>query len=191
MRWWVADLHFGHTNVLTYCNRPFKDAYHMNEVLISNWNESVGTSDDVWFVGDMMMNHGYLHLLNRLNFGQLYWILGNHDKEKRIQRELSEGCLYGLKDGIHLMKDAVETIGGVEYFITHRPINSSDNMPTICGHVHEKWKFLATGTLISEYSRALNRTVSKVIKQPILNVGVDVHGFKPISDEEVVKYFKY
>lgn len=25
-RWFTADLHFGHTNIIRYCERPFADA---------------------------------------------------------------------------------------------------------------------------------------------------------------------
>ena len=189
MRWWTSDTHFGHGNVLGYCNRPFKDVYHMNEVLKAKWNESVGTSDEVWFVGDFCMNHGFLKILNELNFAHLFWILGNHDKESRIRRELDNGCLAG-KFNIYLLKEAVININEQSFKVIHRPMDCSDTIPSIVGHVHERWKFLPAGTLIKEHSRKTNGIIEKVIKQPILNVGVDVHDFKPISDEEVIEYFK-
>ena len=190
MRWWTSDLHGSHFNVIRYCNRPFVDIHHMNETLIRNWNESVGTSDDVWFLGDMVMNHSCLYLINRLNFGHLYWILGNHDKESRIIRELDGGSLGALKDKVSLAKSAVCTIKGTEFFVVHRPMDSSDFMPSLVGHVHERWTFLPEGALIKEHSRRTNSLTEKTLKQPILNVGVDVHGYKPISDEQVLTFFR-
>ena len=190
MRFWTSDTHFGHANVMGYCNRPFKDVWHMNEVLKAKWNESVGTSDEVWFVGDFSMNQGFLRILNELNFGHLFWILGNHDKETRIKRELEGGSLYNLSSKIHLIREAEITIEGQQFKVIHRPMDCSDDIPSIVGHVHERWTFLPAGSLIKEHSRRTNGIIEKIIKQPILNVGVDVHNFKPISDEEVFKYFK-
>ena len=43
----TSDLHFGHRNILKFCNRPFSDIKEMSEKLISNWNEVVGKNDIV------------------------------------------------------------------------------------------------------------------------------------------------
>lgn len=34
--WVTSDTHFSHKNIIEYCNRPFKDIYHMNETLVKN-----------------------------------------------------------------------------------------------------------------------------------------------------------
>ena len=41
MIYYIADMHFGHKNVLRFDNRPFADTELMDEVLIHNWNERV------------------------------------------------------------------------------------------------------------------------------------------------------
>ena len=51
-KWFSADLHLGHINCISYCDRPFKNIDHMNEVLIRNWNERVKPEDVVYHVGD-------------------------------------------------------------------------------------------------------------------------------------------
>ena len=53
--WFTADLHFGHRNIIDYCNRPFRDVDAMNESLIENWNESIAADDTVWVVGDFAL----------------------------------------------------------------------------------------------------------------------------------------
>ena len=41
MIYYIADMHFGHTNVLRFDNRPFSDTAQMDDTLIQNWNERV------------------------------------------------------------------------------------------------------------------------------------------------------
>ena len=45
MIYYIADMHFGHKNVLRFDNRPFADTELMDEVLIHNWNERVTDED--------------------------------------------------------------------------------------------------------------------------------------------------
>lgn len=53
MIYFIADTHFGHENVIKFCDRPFACADEMNEALISNWNERVNGNDTVYIIGDM------------------------------------------------------------------------------------------------------------------------------------------
>ena len=39
MIYYIADMHFGHTNVICFDDRPFADTEQMDEVLIQNWNQ--------------------------------------------------------------------------------------------------------------------------------------------------------
>jgi len=38
--WFTADLHLGHRNIISYCERPFLDAAEMNDALIEGWRTS-------------------------------------------------------------------------------------------------------------------------------------------------------
>lgn len=51
----TSDTHFNHTNIIKYCQRPFRDIYEMNETLIANWNNVVAPDDIVFHLGDFCL----------------------------------------------------------------------------------------------------------------------------------------
>ena len=85
--WFTADTHFGHENIIKYCNRPFKDADEMNDVLINNWNEQVVEDDTIFHLGDLCFkkfHRGKDIVTEELN-GNIILIKGNHDKKQSIK----------------------------------------------------------------------------------------------------------
>ncbi len=81
----ISDHHFDHANILNFKKqdgtplRPgFADVNHMNEVMISRWNEVVKPEDKVYHLGDVAMKDKGISYVGRLN-GKKTLILGNHD----------------------------------------------------------------------------------------------------------------
>ena len=81
----TSDLHFGHDNILKYCNRPFRDIHEMNEYIVAEWNRRVGDTDTVYILGDVAMGprssdpQYASSFLSRLK-GKKRVVLGNHDR---------------------------------------------------------------------------------------------------------------
>lgn len=82
--WFTADTHFGHANIIEFCNRPFADLTEMNEALVAGWNSRVRDGDIVIHVGDVMMGRveDAAPYLERLN-GRKLLVVGNHDSRPR------------------------------------------------------------------------------------------------------------
>lgn len=72
----ISDTHFGHNNIIQYCQRPFASVEHMNEVMIDNWNKTVKFNDTVYHLGDVAFSN--YELIERLK-GKIILVPGNHD----------------------------------------------------------------------------------------------------------------
>lgn len=80
-KFYIADWHYGHTNVIAFDNRPFLSVEQMNEALIQRWNRVVESGDVVYVLGDMFWCNASvaIPILQKLN-GQKLLIKGNHDR---------------------------------------------------------------------------------------------------------------
>jgi len=81
--WITGDHHFGHANIIKYCDRPFENVDKMDNELIDIWNGFVGPKDDVWYLGDFTLGDkgaaGYFFakLNGKINILDNSW---HHDK---------------------------------------------------------------------------------------------------------------
>jgi calcineurin-like phosphoesterase family protein len=178
-RAWTADMHLGHSNVIEYCGRPFKDCNHMNRWMVDQANMRVTRGNRCVHVGDFCMKGiakcrewvAQLH-------GDWTFIKGNHDKNN------------GVKP---IAKWMIVEIGNYQAFVSHVPYFYNDPEDrtvkyqlgpqlmdwvennchfNICGHVHEKWKIRKDG------------------KIPAINVGVDQWDYRPVFDMELLEYYE-
>ena len=51
----TSDTHFGHRNIIGYCNRPYTDVDEMEGALVERWNDTVRPTDEIWHLGDVAM----------------------------------------------------------------------------------------------------------------------------------------
>lgn len=161
----VSDTHFGHHNIIKYCNRPFKDVDHMNQSLIERWNKVVGPDDDVYHLGDFCMGgtrpKDWLKHLN----GKVHLIRGNHDPHVEDQGFASVQNYKEIK------------IEGKKITLLHYPMKAWNGSHRgtwhLFGHVH--------GTMTVAHGR-------KGVKDALaIDAGVDCHDYAPISFKQVCK----
>lgn len=168
MYFFIADTHFGHENVIRLCNRPFADVHEMNECLIDNWNKRVHANDTVFILGDMFFRcDNVTEILSRLK-GKKKLILGNHDTWiKRVD------CMCYL-DSIDTM---LETSDGQRALtLCHYPMLSWKHAMRsymVHGHIHNDRR--------ADYWPLLQS------RERVLNAGVDVNGFMPVTFDEMLQ----
>ena len=127
----TSDTHFFHENIIKYCNRPWSSAEEMNEGMIANWNNVVGSDDIVIHLGDFCFGgrQKVESVFNRLN-GEIDLVLGNHDKLK-----ISD--YYAI--GFHRVYDRPVVYDNF-FVMSHAPlqwIKEGDVYYNVFGHVHD------------------------------------------------------
>jgi calcineurin-like phosphoesterase family protein len=76
--WFTSDTHFGHANIIRYCQRPFVSTDEMDWAIIERWNAVVKPHHKVYHLGDVVINKKFLPLVKALN-GHKRLVRGNHD----------------------------------------------------------------------------------------------------------------
>lgn len=166
--YFTSDTHFGQERTLELSKRPFRTVEDMDMVMISNWNKRVSPESTVYHLGDF----GNLEYLNLLNFKELNIISGNYERDN--DGTLKEDVIRIVTDynsnhanKVNLYDTDLEFLNnGLSYKLQHEPIKgilSSKNDFFLYGHIHGRQMYKING----------------------LDVGVDCHGYSPISIEEV------
>lgn len=174
MLFYTSDLHFGHTNVIAYDTRPFKNREEMDRELICRWNERVQKEDEAYILGDFCYRSDkspewYLRQLQ----GRKHLIIGNHD----------EVLLNNPKAMAYF--ETVETIacisdGERRICLSHFPLAEWSGMRKgywhIYGHLHGRKE--AAYYYMKERERALN-------------AGGMLNGYAPVTFEELIRNNEY
>ena len=107
MYFFTSDEHYGHANIIKYCNRPYSSVEEMDEMLIRNHNSVVGKGDIVIHAGDFTLAKKDIasKYIKRLK-GSHIFIKGCHDKwltgaqqiwQKMIDDQYIVVCHYAMR----------------------------------------------------------------------------------------------
>ena len=139
----TSDLHFGHDRGFLYEPRGFSSIEDHDKAVIENWNAVVSPEDDVYILGDLMLNdndHG-VECLKQLN-GNIHIIFGNHDTAAR--QKLYEDLGYDILRWAEVIK-----YKKYHFYLSHYP-TFTGNLDAeslhqcainLYGHTHQQHNF--------------------------------------------------
>lgn len=184
--WFGSDHHFGHKNIIPYCNRPFESTEEMDEMLIQWHNELVKPNDIFYQLGDLALGRfeDSIKKAARLQ-GMKLLVPGNHDRVWSTEKESRQERFRPMYEeaGFDILSEQfvvdLDLAGEVAVLLSHLPsegdsqkeeryadMRPETGLPILCGHVHDEW----------------------TTKGRNFNVGVDVHDFRPVHLDEVLAW---
>ena len=141
----IADTHFGHANIIKYCNRPFSTVDEMNTELIKRWNDTVTNSDKVFVLGDFALGSiAQIKEWGRQLNGSKILIRGNHDRY--TSKVYQTAGFKQIIDYPILLEDF--------FLLSHTPLftTTTCSFVNIYGHVHNDINYRTT----TENSRCIS-----------------------------------
>lgn len=169
MIYFTADTHFGHENVIRFCDRPYTTAAEMDEALIENWNSRVKGNDTVFILGDLFFRSDNAEEILRCLKGKKRLLVGNHDGSWMTKVDVSRyfasvDLMLELSDGRHALT------------LCHYPLltwKHAKKSYMVHGHIHNDtgadfWPLLAA-------------------RDNVLNAGVDINGYQPVTFDELLE----
>lgn len=183
MNYFIADLHFGHKNVLTFDNRPFTSIESHDDCLIQRWNNAVNIDDDVYILGDVSWKNvtETTKLMEQLN-GKKHLIIGNHDKRLLKSKNMRDQFVE-----IEHYKELQSTENEEMIVLSHYPIPCFNRhyygAYHLYGHVHTgfEWNMMEN----------LRRQMEELYDLPcnMFNVGAMIQyiGYTPRTLDEIVE----
>ena len=156
-RYLIADLHYGHANIIEYEHRPFDSAQEMDEKLIKLWNSIINDDDLVYVLGDFTLSRrmSTIKTLVKQLKGRKILIMGNHDTRKpkdyiECGFEVATRKPMMVEPGVILMHEPFEDASLI-----------APNYVYFFGHVH------ANKTLMDEYLNCMCVSVERIDYRPI------------------------
>ena len=160
--WITADTHFGHANIIKYCQRPFSSVEEMDEAIISRWNAVVKPKDTIYHLGDFTLKKSANEYLDKLN-GKILFITGSHD--------------YWLKK-----VDLNKYKGKLEILPLYKTIKICGEKVTLCHYPMSSWDSSFYGSIhLHGHSHGKSEQIPNRF-----DVGVDCNDFYPFNLEWLV-----
>ncbi len=198
MRYYIADCHFYHRNLLTEMdNRGFESVEQMNEVMIEKWNKKVHVHDEVIILGDFSLGSGQEtnQILRRLK-GKLYLIRGNHDDRYLKDKDFDASRFMWIKDYAEIHDNKRKIV------LMHYPIfcyngqfrRSADGTPLtymLHGHIHKTEDQMLVDKFCAETGATMRKSThqeeAKAIPCQMVNCFCMYSDYTPLTLEEWVE----
>jgi calcineurin-like phosphoesterase family protein len=109
MRYYTADPHFGHENIIDLCDRPFASLEEMEKAVIEAWMQCLSRTDELYILGDLGgPSSSTEHVRSQVGASPapVQWIKGNHDRDSWVQD--LEGVADFQGDRMEIKTDRVD-----------------------------------------------------------------------------------
>ena len=172
----TSDWHFCHNQPFLFEPRGFSTPEEMNAAIIKNHNKIVTDEDDVYCLGDCIMNDNEegIKCIKQLK-GKIHIIRGNHCTDARIALYKECWNVVEVCDAKFLKVDKQN------FFLSHYPCltsNFDEEKPlnrriiSLAGHYHTKDKWI-------DFNKGL-----------IYHVEMDAHDCKPVNIRNIITEIK-
>ncbi len=183
----VADTHFGHANIIKYCNRPFANVDEMNEELIRRWNAVVNPQDTVLHLGDVGFHYSSLFkIIPRLNGGLKRLVRGNHDWSTERMEALGFQCVTNRRNDVFS-----QPYNNRMLICTHRPrdlptwnpeklLTFGNRNIVLCGHEHDN---------APHFIKWVRDKRDKARPVMGLNISIEHTGYAPVTIDRLCEIY--
>lgn len=166
MKYFTSDLHIGDDRLGSNGKpnvfyRPYDNVNSMNMAIIHNLNRFVRDADELYILGDVLVDTDFEHILSYLPKCTKHLIIGNYDEDK----------LHILEQYFDTVQnDLTVKLGCNNVYLNHYPVKADEHIATsdhdfaLTGHVHSLWK----------------------VKPGLINVSTDAWHFRPVSEDEIL-----
>lgn len=180
--WFTSDLHFGHRNVIRFCERPFENEKEMGEALIANWNSTVQDNDIIFVLGDTFWfndSRAIKKVLSRFKGERIYIVPGNHDDFSAYHR-VDDDRIVLCEDIVVLWLDSEDNRWPkkiYEIWMSHYPMmtwpHRENGAIQLFGHIHSN----------SNRTEGVDQDLPLHWNQ--MDVGTDKWDYKPVWFETI------
>lgn len=158
MDFFTSDTHFGSERTLTLSKRPFPSVTEMDITMIDRINTVCNKGDTLYHIGDFG-NYNVVRMLNP----KVILICGNYEHRDYEDFTTFREKLISLGFEDVYEKTYSHPTSKEPLDMIHFPSIRNKDVFTLFGHIHR----------------------SQMVKKNALNVGVDVHNYSPVSEDDV------
>lgn len=180
----ISDTHFGHANIMKYCNRPFQTVDQMDRYMLANMKDIayagktiIHLGDAIWYRSGVDYNSYKLH-----NAKKHIFVRGNHDNSSAIEMVYPQmfGNIYGKGKNWKTFSVRI-LVDDIPILLSHEPQPKSQFKGckyNFYGHHHNNI-FKNPDYFIKDYAWLFDN-------ESYVNVSVELTEYRPISFQEAL-----
>jgi calcineurin-like phosphoesterase family protein len=183
----ISDTHFGHANIIKYCERPFEFPHtgEMDALMLNGLQQADEMGKTIFHMGDFLFNPENLLKSKWRPKGDHYIILGNHDKHadkdgkyRKLYREFFTNIIGHSRQW--RMNSFYMNLDNRRLVLSHEPQRHLGwAQYNIYGHHHNNM-IRHTDRFTNEYDWLFGRDTH-------FNAGVELTNYRPVTYDELTQ----